>query len=83
MGMLYYQCKKCGDSIGIQAQFIGNVKCEKCNFLILGKTKDVPRFGSWLYYCKKCDLKFSFEGCNTSNVSCVGCNLVIDGGIVN
>lgn len=76
--MLYFSCKKCGDSVGIQSQFIGNVRCHKCNYLIEGKGKAVPRFKTWRYECDTCGLSISFEGVRTTNVSCVKCNKVLE-----
>lgn len=77
MGMLYYQCKKCQGSAGIQAQFIGNVRCEGCNILLLGKGKGVPRFEHNEFHCTNCNFSISFEAVNTTNVSCSKCNQIM------
>lgn len=77
MGMLYYQCKHCEGTAGIQAQFIGNVVCERCNILLFDKCKGVPKFEHFDFHCTKCNFTISFEAVNCTNVSCTNCNKIM------
>lgn len=71
MGMLYYDCVKCGGSCGIQAQFIGGVLCENCKKTMQEKSKGVPRFQHWQFVCSDCSFNVSFEAISCFSVYCV------------
>lgn len=77
MGMLYYECKKCGGCVGLMGQCIGDVKCETCNLFI---EKNIPdgehMFERHNLLCKTCKFNVSFEAMGKpKNVICIKDNL--------